>query len=84
VASSSLWNVKEDRYVYVNEGVKRDSGEQLDFMRELIETYHLSYVEDPFHENDFKSFAELTRKTKNCLICGDDLCTATFRTHCII
>jgi len=75
VASSSLWDEKEGKYVYVNEGVKRDSGEQLEYMKELIETYHLTYVEDPFHEDDFKSFAELTRKTKNCLICGDDLFT---------
>ncbi|MCL2643277.1 MAG: hypothetical protein FWD52_07185 [Candidatus Bathyarchaeota archaeon] len=76
VAASSLWSEKEgNKYVYANEGVKRDSGEQLEFMKELIETYHLSYVEDPFHEEDFQSFAELTRKTKNCLICGDDLFT---------
>jgi enolase len=75
VASSSMWNEKESKYVYANEGVKRNSGEQLEFMKELIETYHLSYVEDPFHEDDFQSFAELTNKTKNCLICGDDLFT---------
>jgi len=75
VAASSLWNAKEDKYVYTNEGVKRDSGEQFEFIRDLIEKYRLTYVEDPFHEEDFKSFAELTRKTKNCLICGDDLFT---------
>jgi len=75
VAASSLWNEREGKYVYANEGVKRDSGEQLEFMKELIEKYHLSYVEDPFHEEDFQSFAELTSKTRNCLICGDDLFT---------
>ncbi|MCL1978169.1 MAG: hypothetical protein FWG55_08760 [Candidatus Bathyarchaeota archaeon] len=75
IASSSLWNEKEGNYVYTNEGTKRDTGEQLDFVKELIEKYHLAYVEDPFHEEDFQSFAELTRKTKNCLICGDDLFT---------
>ncbi|MDR2699583.1 MAG: hypothetical protein LBC12_02025 [Nitrososphaerota archaeon] len=75
VAASSLWNEKEGKYVYANEGVKRDSGDQLEFMKELIEKYHLAYVEDPFHEDDFKSFAELTRRAKNCLICGDDLFT---------
>jgi enolase len=32
-------------------------------------------VEDPFQEDVFKSTAELTKKTKNCLICGDDLFT---------
>jgi len=39
----------------------------------LIEDYNLAYVEDPFHEDDFESFAELTKKVEDCLICGDDL-----------
>jgi enolase len=47
----------------------------LDLILELIKKYHLVYVEDAFHEEDFKSFAELTKKAKNCLICGDDLFT---------
>jgi enolase len=75
VASSSFWSEKEEKYVYTNEGKKRDTAEQLEYMLELIEKYHLAYVEDPFHEEDFSSFAELTRKAKNCLICGDDLFT---------
>jgi enolase len=75
MASSSLWDEKTQVYDYACEGVKRDSGEQLDYTREIIEKYHLAYVEDPFHEEDFKSFAELTKRAKNCLICGDDLFT---------
>ena len=75
VAASSLWKEKEEKYVYEREGKKRDSSEQLEFLLELIDQYHLAYVEDPFHEEDFDSFAELTKKTKNCLICGDDLFT---------
>jgi enolase len=77
VASSSFWNEKEEKYIYENENKKRDTAEQLEFMLELIEKYHLSYVEDPFHEEDFESFADLTRKSKNCLICGDDLFTTS-------
>jgi enolase len=75
LASSSLWNNKDKKYNYQREGKKRDSGEQLDYVLELAKKYHLVYVEDPFHEEDFKSFAELTRKIKNCLVCGDDLFT---------
>ena len=75
VAASSLWKEKEEKYVYEREGKKRDSSEQLEFLLELIDQYHLAYVEDPFHEEDFDCFAELTKKTKNCLICGDDLFT---------
>ena len=74
-ASSSLWNEKEEEYIYSRESKKRDTAEQLEYMRELIEKYHLTYVEDPFQEEDFDSHAELTKKTKNCLICGDDLFT---------
>jgi enolase len=75
VASSSLWKEKSEKYVYDREGKKLDTGEQLEYMLDLIEKYHLAYVEDPFHEDDFESFAELTKKAKNCLICGDDLFT---------
>ncbi|MGA2766826.1 MAG: hypothetical protein ABSF24_00710 [Candidatus Bathyarchaeia archaeon] len=74
-ASSSLWNGKNKTYNYQREKKTRDSGEQLEFILELIRKYHLVYVEDAFHEEDFASFAELTKKTKNCLICGDDLFT---------
>lgn len=73
VAASSFWDPKKGVYVYSMEGKKRDSGEQLEFMLRLIEDYKLAYVEDAFHEDDYESFAELTKKVKNCLICGDDL-----------
>jgi len=75
VAASSFWKPKEEKYVYEMENIKRDSSEQLEYMLDLIEKYHIAYVEDPFQEEDFDSFAELTKKAKNCLICGDDLFT---------
>jgi enolase len=75
VAASCLWDGKQKKYVYEREKTKRNSGEQLDFILSLINKYHLAYVEDPFDEDDFNSFHELTKKTKNCLICGDDLFT---------
>lgn len=73
VASSSLWNPEKQRYVYESEGVERDRGEQLEYILDLIERYGLIYVEDPFHEDDFEGFSELTSKVSGCLICGDDL-----------
>lgn len=75
VAASSLWNEREKTYVYEREKKKRDTGEQLEFVLDLIRKYHLVYVEDAFHEEDFASFAELVKKSKNCMICGDDLFT---------
>ena len=73
MAASSLWRAKEKCYTYARDGVKRDSDEQLDFVSHLVEDYNLAYIEDPFHEEDFEGFAELTKKTKKCLVCGDDL-----------
>ena len=72
VAASSLWSDKEKSYIYQREREKRNTGEQLEFILELIKKYHLVYVEDPLHEEDYEGFAELTKKVKNCLICGDD------------
>lgn len=74
-AASSMWNEKEEMYIYQKEGKKRDLGEQIEFILGLIKKYHPVYVEDPLHEKDFEGFAELTKKAKSCLICGDDLFT---------
>jgi enolase len=70
VAASQLW--RDGRYHYRE--AERDTGEQIAYMAELIDTYGLVYVEDPLHEDDFAGFAELTRQVKDrCLVCGDDL-----------
>ncbi len=74
MAASELWNADEQKYVYAQDGVKRDTGDQIDFVKDIIETYNMFYVEDPFDESDFEGFSELTSKVGNkCLICGDDL-----------
>jgi enolase len=70
VAASQLW--RDGRYHYRD--TERDTGEQIAYMAELIDTYGLVYVEDPLHEDDFAGFSELTRQVKDrCLVCGDDL-----------
>ena len=73
VAASSLWDEKEHAYVYKRDGRKLSEGEQIDFILSLIERYRLVYVEDPLHEDAFEAFAELRKKAKGTLICGDDL-----------
>ncbi len=74
MASSEFWSEEEGKYVYGQDGLERDSGDQVDYVKDLIDTYHMFYVEDPFDEKDFEGFAELTAKVGNkCLICGDDL-----------
>lgn len=74
MASTSLWDEKEGKYVYERARTSYSPGEQIDFIVNLIDTYNLFYVEDPLHEQDWEGFAELTRKAGDrCLISGDDL-----------
>jgi enolase len=76
MASSTLWNPKENCYNYTREKKKRSPEEQYQYVTELIDKYNLIYVEDPFHEEDFDSFAKLTKEVgSKVLVCGDDLFT---------
>ena len=76
MASSTLWDAKENCYVYMREKKSRSPEEQYEYVTRLIDKYNLIYVEDPFYEEDFKSFAKLTKEVGNrVLICGDDLFT---------
>lgn len=49
------------------------SADLKEFYLELLATHHISYLEDPFYEDDFNSFADLNKRTNNCLVVGDDL-----------
>jgi len=62
---------------YVLEGEQCSSQDLLEKYLELIGSYPLASVEDPFHEDAFDDFARLTRQAgKRCQIVGDDLlCT---------
>lgn len=74
IAASSLWDDKQGKYVYEREGVLRDSSEQVDFVEDIIKTYNMFFMEDPFHEGDFSGFTELTKRIGDkCIICGDDI-----------
>jgi len=68
---------KEGRYYYKHPDRNFSPEDQLEFVLDLIKNYKLVYVEDPFHENDFEHFAELTKKAK-CLVTGDDLFATQF------
>jgi len=69
-AASEFYN--KGFYIYKNPKRKLSPEEQLEFILDLIRTYKIAYVEDPFHEDDFEHFSELTKKVK-CLVIGDDL-----------
>ena len=63
---------EKGRYHYQDRSL--DPAEQLTFVGSLIDRYGLRYVEDPFDEEAFEEFAELTRSAgSSALIVGDDL-----------
>ena len=72
-ASSSLWNSDKQCYEYKRQQLSRDTNEQIEFVNSLIGKYGLVYVEDPVHEEDFQSMAEITRKNPKCVVTGDDM-----------
>ena len=74
MAASEFWDNDKQKYVYAQDGIERDTSEQVDYVKDIIDTYGMFYVEDPFDESDFEGFAQLTSQVGDkCLICGDDL-----------
>jgi len=65
VAASDRWNGKKYR--------NRTEEKHRKFISQLIKKFHVLFMEDPFHEDDFDSFSWLTKKFKNTIVCGDDL-----------
>ena len=68
---SNLYN--RGKYVYDKIGKKFDAGEQLEFVRQFVDRYNVTYVQDPFHGNDFENFSELRKKLKDVVVCGSEL-----------
>ncbi|TSA46317.1 phosphopyruvate hydratase [bacterium] len=57
-------------------GIKLSKQELTNFYANIIKRYDLQYLEDPFSENDFQSFAKLSGKFGGKVwIAGDDLTT---------
>jgi enolase len=71
MAGAELYDPEAGGYVYGDR--LRDTDEQVEYVRGLVEEYNLVYVEDPLDENDFAGFARLTGAVEDCLVCGDDL-----------
>ncbi len=71
-AASSFYDELKRKYYIDGKYVEPDK--LLEYYLELVEEYPIVSIEDPFHEDDFKRFAELTRKVgSKILIVGDDL-----------
>jgi len=71
-AASEFYNEKTKKYYLDQKELSMD--ELIDYYTQLIETYPVISIEDPFQEEDFKAFAEFTEKLGSKVqIVGDDL-----------
>jgi enolase len=69
VAASSFY--ENNSYKIAGKNVSKK--ELADLYSSLVDEFNILSIEDPFEEEDFKSFAELKNKNKDFLIVGDDL-----------
>jgi enolase len=70
---------KRKKYSYNNPMLKRTDEEQLGYLTNLIKNFNIFYIEDPFGEEDFESFAKLLKKFPEKLIVGDDLIVTNYK-----
>ena len=77
-AASSFYN--EEKGTYLIDGKDMTAPELVDYWIELTTKYPIVSVEDPFQEEDFDSFAELTKKIgKRIQVIGDDIFVTNVR-----
>ena len=71
-ASSSFYD--KDRGIYKVDGTELDRPGLHDYYKRLIQEFDVRSIEDPFYEEDFEGFAELTKAVGGRVqIVGDDL-----------
>ncbi len=58
---------------YAIDGKTLSNEDLIDFYVDLVKTYPIRSIEDPFHEEAFEDFAALTKKLKDTIIVGDDI-----------
>ncbi|WP_440059852.1 phosphopyruvate hydratase [Thermogladius sp. 4427co] len=72
VASSRLYN--PDKKTYTVEGAELNADSLIEYYSRLISDYPIVSIEDPFHEEDYETFARFTNEFGNrVLVVGDDL-----------
>jgi len=58
---------------YAVDGKQLSPGEMIDYYADLVSTYPIILLEDPFEEEAYEDFAALTKRLANTIIVGDDL-----------
>ncbi len=69
-AASHFYNMKTGKYEYLGKELSRE--QLLDIYEGLAKNYPLQSIEDPFNEDDFAGFVEITRHLPIQIV-GDDL-----------
>jgi enolase len=70
-AASSFFDPRTQKYQI--DGALKEGAELIDFYKDLIKGYPITLLEDPFEEESFDLFAELTAQLPGNIIVGDDL-----------
>ena len=70
-AASSFYDMKTKLYHIDHKDLKET--EFVDYYLDLVKTYPITSIEDPFYEESFGAFAALKKELPNTQIVGDDL-----------
>jgi len=70
-AASHLYNGQTGRYHLMGEEFTREK--LMDLYDDLVGTFPLKSIEDPFMEDDIEAYVEVTKNLKDVQIVGDDL-----------
>jgi len=68
-AATHMYDPRTRTYMYMGKKITREK--LADVYEQLVKTYPLKSIEDPFQEDDFEAFAELTKRL-GIQIVGDD------------
>ncbi|MFT4309273.1 MAG: phosphopyruvate hydratase [Candidatus Woesearchaeota archaeon] len=76
-AASSFYDEKTRTYNLYNHLKKNKTPkEMLDYYKSLVKSYNIKSIEDPFYEEDFGSYAQLTKSIGSKVqVIGDDITT---------
>jgi enolase len=73
-ASAGDLKTTEGYHFSLTDGSIRTTSQLCEYWKELCESYKIKFLEDPFHEQDFKGWQEFTTTgSENCEVIGDNL-----------
>ena len=70
-AASSFFNLTNQKYMIDGKAV--EGSDMIDYYQALVDTYPIILIEDPFEEDSFDLFTDITAKMPDKIIVGDDL-----------